>query len=115
MMLRLTNSNSLTHRTLLYLRYLIFSCSLLLLAAIFTFPVPATHTYLNQSSGSWHGKVNKSAETGSEEVSDNPNANEPVQLQEPHKEGGLLLDQEVILPKLPRILRAYHFRPPPLM
>ncbi len=114
-MQRINQTSLCSHRTLLLLRCFLLASALALLAAVVTFPVAPVRTYVNQNQAVRHSsKANKAGETGIEGAGEIPSTNEWTRLSEPSTESAARPDQELILSKLPRILRAYHFRPPPL-
>lgn len=96
-------------------RCLLFSGILVILMLFVALPTTPVNTYLSSSNCVWHiSKASRASEVGIEGAGVIPTADQRFQLQEPNLEGAALFSPVMPFPTLPRLLRVYHFRPPPL-
>ncbi|HYK89779.1 MAG TPA: hypothetical protein VE398_13460 [Acidobacteriota bacterium] len=94
---------------------LLVSSALALLVVIITFPTVPGHSCLSKGSGALNfSREGRTGEAGIEGAGDVPTAEQLCRLQQAPAVSHEVPHHEVLFPRLPRILRVYHFRPPPL-
>ncbi len=89
-------------------------CALVALALVVSISIAAAQAYPNIGNSAGHfSKASKASEAGIEGAGEVETANQPVQLCDPLSVSVPVPIRRVFLQKLPRALRALHFRPPP--
>ncbi len=96
-------------------RGLLAFCSLVFFASSLAFSMAPAHPYLKGHSRGYHcSRLDRSSEAGVEGAGEIPSPDRPpvllVSVTESPRSVGLLSPS----PKVPRLLRFYYFRPPPL-
>ncbi len=89
-------------------------CALSALALAVSISIAAAYAYPNAGNSPWNfSKASRTSEPGIEGVGEIALTEKPVPLHDPHFESSPLPPHEACIQKLPELLRAYHFRPPP--
>ncbi len=97
-------------------RYLLLAATLFVLILFIALPTAPVNTYLSGSNCVWHiSKASRASEIGIEGVGEIPAAEPRFQLQEPDSERTAVFHRVALFPILPQFLRAFQFRPPPLL
>ena len=100
--------------TLSAVRRLLAMCALSVLALAVAISIAAAYAYPNAGNSPWQfSKAGKTSEAGIEGAGEIFITQKPAPLYDPHFESGSLPPHEPHIQKLPELLRAYHFRPPP--
>ncbi len=99
----------------LLLSCLLAAGSLVLIAAMARLSTSPVHSYFRVSGPTGHvAKTGKTSEPGIEGAEDIPVSDHVSRLESPDPVGVILPRLALLFPILPQLLRANHFRPPPL-
>ena len=99
----------------LIFRSLLVFCALAFFVSSVALSVGPAHPFLKGKSRSSHfSRINKTSEPGVEGVGKITTDDRPPRFLEPRFESSFRLSMELLCPTVPRLLRCYYFRPPPL-
>ena len=98
-----------------FMRSLLAFCALVFFVSSTAPYIAPAHPYLKRGVRTgYFSRIRKASEVGVERAGEIAIADKPPRLVEPPSQEALSLDWETPLAKVPRPLRAYRFRPPPL-